>query len=56
MVKANVWLDNACDFYAFNMVHAKYFLDHPPSRSAMVSPIVRDGTVEMEVVACKLQP
>jgi 2-iminobutanoate/2-iminopropanoate deaminase len=56
VVKATVWLDDARDFGAFNKVYSKYFLDHPPARSTVVSPLVVDGKVEIEVQVYKPLP
>ena len=53
VVKATVWLDDARDFAAFNKVYAEYFGDAPPARSTLVSPLVVDGKVEIELVAYK---
>jgi 2-iminobutanoate/2-iminopropanoate deaminase len=53
VVKAMVWLDDPRDFFAFNKVYAQYFGDAPPARSTMVSPLVLDGKVEIELVAYK---
>jgi len=53
VVKVNVWLDDARDFSSFNAVFQKYFLDHPPARSTVQSPMMVDVKVEMDVVAYK---
>ena len=53
VVKATVWLDDARDFGAFNKVYAEYFGAAPPARSTLVSPLVIDGKVEIELVAYK---
>ena len=53
VVKATVWLDDARDFAAFNKVYAAYFGDAPPARSTLVSPLVVDAKVEIELVAYK---
>ncbi|WP_210164912.1 RidA family protein [Afifella pfennigii] len=51
VVKTTVWLDDARDFGAFNKVYAKHFGKAPPARSTVVSPLVVDGKIEIEVVA-----
>lgn len=56
VVKATVWLDDARDFAAFNKVYAEYFGDAPPARSTLVSPLVVDGKVEIELLAYKPLP
>lgn len=53
VVKATVWLDDPRDFGAFNKVYAEYFGAAPPARSTLVSPLVIDGKVEIELVAYK---
>lgn len=53
VVKVNVWLDDARDFSSFNAVFEKYFLDHPPARSTVQSPLMVDAKVEMDVIAYK---
>lgn len=53
VVKTTVWLDDARDFGGFNSVYSKYFGKAPPARSTVVSPLVVDGKVEIEVVAYK---
>jgi len=51
VVKATVWLDDPRDFGALNDIFAQYFGEHPPTRSTLVSPLVIDGKVEVEVIA-----
>ena len=51
VVKANVWLDDARDFQAFNRVYAEYFGDALPARSCVQSPMMVDCKVEIDVVA-----
>ena len=51
VVKVNVWLDDARDFSSFNAVFKKHFLDHPPARSTVQSPLMVDAKVEMDVIA-----
>jgi reactive intermediate/imine deaminase len=53
VVKVNVWLDDARDFSSFNAVFQKHFIDHPPARSTVQSPLMVDAKVEMDVVAYK---
>jgi reactive intermediate/imine deaminase len=53
VVKVNVWLDDARDFSSFNSVFEKHFLDHPPARSTVQSPMMVDVKVEMDVIAYK---
>ena len=56
VVKANVWLDDPRDFGPFNEVFRKHFGSHLPARSTLVSPLVLDGKVEIEVVAYDPRP
>lgn len=51
VVKANVWLDDARDFQAFNRVYASYFGDALPARSCVQSPLMVDAKVEIDVIA-----
>jgi 2-iminobutanoate/2-iminopropanoate deaminase len=51
VVKAMVWLRDRADFPGFNSVYGEYFPDHPPTRSAVVSDLLVDVRVEIEVVA-----
>lgn len=53
VVKVNVWLDDARDFSSFNAVFHKHFIDHPPARSTVQSPLMVDAKVEMDVIAYK---
>jgi reactive intermediate/imine deaminase len=53
VVKVSVWLDDPRDFTSFNAVFKKYFIDHPPARSTVQSPLMIDAKVEMDVVAYK---
>ncbi|SDU31626.1 RidA family protein [Stappia sp. ES.058] len=53
VVKVNVWLDDARDFSSFNGVFERFFLDHPPARSTVQSPLMVDAKVEMDVIAYK---
>ncbi len=51
VVKAMVWLRERADFPGFNAVYAEYFPNDPPARSAIVSDLLVDCRVEVEVVA-----
>jgi reactive intermediate/imine deaminase len=51
VVKAMVWLRERADFPGFNAVYAEYFPTEPPARSAVVSDLLVDCRVEVEVVA-----
>lgn len=51
VVKAMVWLRDRSDFPGFNTVYAEYFPTEPPARSAVVSDLLVDCRVEVEVVA-----
>lgn len=51
VVKAMVWLRERADFPGFNQVYGEYFPDDPPARSAVVSELLVDVRVEVEVVA-----
>jgi reactive intermediate/imine deaminase len=53
VVKAMVWLRDRSDFPGFNAVYGEYFPDDPPARSAIVSELLVDVRIEIEVVACK---
>ena len=53
VVKAMVWLTDRADFPGFNAVYAEYFPEQPPARSAVVSDLLVDVRVEVEVVAYK---
>jgi 2-iminobutanoate/2-iminopropanoate deaminase len=51
VVKAMVWLRDRADFAGFNTVYGEYFPHQPPARSAVVSDLLVDVRVEVEVVA-----
>lgn len=53
VVKAMVWLRDRADFPGFNAVYGEYFPNEPPARSAVVSDLLVDVRVEVEVVAYK---
>ena len=51
VVKAMIWLRDRADFPGFNQVYGEYFPHEPPARSAVVSDLLVDVRVEIEVVA-----
>lgn len=51
VVKSMVWLRDRADFPGFNEVYGEYFPVEPPTRSAVVSDLLVDIRVEVEVVA-----
>ena len=51
VVKAMVWLRDRADFHGFNEIYGEYFPVEPPTRSAVVSDLLVDARVEVEVVA-----
>ena len=51
VVKAMVWLRERSDFAGFNEVYGRYFSHEPPARSAVISELLVDVRVEVEVVA-----
>ena len=51
VVKAMVWLRDRDDFGGLNEVYGEYFPVEPPTRSAVVSDLLVDVRVEVEVVA-----
>ena len=53
VVKAMVWLKNRENFPGFNSIYGEYFDHEPPARSAVVSDLLVDVLVEVEVVAYK---
>ena len=53
VVKAMVWLRERADFAGFNAVYGEYFPEDPPARSAVVSELLVDVRVEVEVIAYK---
>ena len=55
VVKAMVWLTDRADFPGFTAVYGEYFPDEPPARSAVVSDLLVDVKVEVEVVAYRPQ-
>ena len=53
VVKAMVWLRDRADFPGFNSIYGEYFPEEPPTRSAVVSDLLVDVRVEVEVIAYK---
>ncbi|SPH24244.1 2-iminobutanoate/2-iminopropanoate deaminase [Defluviimonas aquaemixtae] len=53
VVKAMVWLTDRSDFPGFDLVYGEYFPNDPPARSAVVTDLLVDVRVEVEVVAYK---
>ena len=53
VIKAMVWLKNRNDFPGFNSIYGEYFDHEHPARSAVVSDLLVDVLVEVEVVAYK---
>jgi reactive intermediate/imine deaminase len=51
VVKAMVWLRDRSDFPGFNAIYDEYFPHEPPTRSAVVSDLLVDARVEVEVIA-----
>ncbi len=51
VVKSMVWLRERADFPGFDGVYADYFPQDPPARSAVISELLVDVRVEVEVVA-----
>lgn len=51
VVKAMVWLRDRADFPSFNKIYGEYFPVEPPTRSAIVSDLLVDARVEVEVIA-----
>jgi reactive intermediate/imine deaminase len=55
VVKAMVWLRDVEDFPGFNAVYGEYFPNDPPARSAVLTQLLVDVRIEIEVVAYKPQ-
>ena len=53
VVKAMVWLTDRADFSGFNTVYSEFFPHEPPAWSAVVTDLLVDVRVEVEVVAYK---
>ncbi len=56
VAKAMVWLRAREDFAGFDTVYGEYFPIDPPARSAIVSELLVDVRVEIEVIAYRPQP
>ena len=53
VVRCGVWLDDARDFAAFNVVYQQYFGEHPLARACVESRMMTDCKVEVDCVAYK---
>ena len=53
IVKSMIWLRERADFPGFNKIYGDYFPTEPPARSAVVSGLLVDVRVEIEVIAYK---
>ena len=53
VVKSMIWLRERADFPGFNKIYGDYFPTEPPARSAIVSELLVDVRVEIEVIAYK---
>ncbi|MGB1875571.1 MAG: RidA family protein [Rhodospirillaceae bacterium] len=54
IVKCMVWLTDADDFKAFNIVYASYFNEDPPTRSAVRSDLLLPSArLELEAICYK---
>ncbi len=51
VVKSMVWLRERADFPGFDAVYAEYFPEDPPARLAVLSELLVDVRVEVEVIA-----
>ena len=51
VVKSMVWLRERADFPGFNEIYGEYFSVKPPTRSAIVSDLLVDARLEVEVMA-----
>jgi reactive intermediate/imine deaminase len=51
VIKCNVWLADARDFWSFNKVYASSFPGVPPARSTVQSPLMIDAKIEIDCVA-----
>lgn len=51
VIKATVFITDSDDFNDFNEVYEQYFEDPYPARSAVITDLVVDVSVEVEVVA-----
>src|SRR4029453_15177622 len=50
VIKCNVWLADARDFWSFNKIYASYFPGVPPARSTVQSPLMIDAKIEIDCV------
>ena len=55
VVKAMIWLRDKVDFPGFNEVYGEFFPSESPARSAVLTELLVDVRVEIEVVAYKPQ-
>ena len=53
VVKSMIWLRERADFPGFNKIYGDYFPKDPPARSAIVSELLVDVKLELEVIAYK---
>ena len=53
VVKSMIWLRERADFPGFNKIYGDYFPKDPPARSAIVSELLVDVRVEIEVITYK---
>lgn len=53
VVKCTCWIDDARDFARFNAVYAEFFPRAHPARSTVVSKLVLDAKLEVDVIAYK---
>ena len=53
VVKSMIWLRERADFPGFNKIYGDYFPKEPPARSAVVSELLVDVRIEIEVIAYK---
>jgi len=51
VAKSMIWLRDRADFPGFNAVYSEYFPAEPPARSAVISELLVDVRIEIEVVA-----
>jgi reactive intermediate/imine deaminase len=51
VIKCNVWLADARDFWSFNKIYASFFPGIPPARSTVQSPLMIDAKIEIDCVA-----
>ncbi len=49
--KVTVWLRDKADFLGYNRTYAKYFPKDPPARSTVMSTLMVDVRIEIEVTA-----